>query len=376
MPGFYRLALTVLLAGGLLILLVLVVFQPPGKALPTQPIEEELSWLSLKEDRVFRELFALSMTLANLEKEKERLVEEMNMRRDELRELEEEIREQEGRHRRTVEGLAQVLRSYQRLGPASHLEILLEARDLADFLRRVNLLRDLAQGTEKLLRSIEESRTALAAEREKYEAKLAALAAKEREVAQAHAQALAVREKLEEQLRALAEERQYYQAQLLQMQQTWGELKPFFTETLKELAENIDWRKIPREALKTRLSLRGIYGTLSEDSLNSIIRNYPELSGVWFRFAPGQASLVLPESRLVLEGTFVVANDTAIRFQVTQGTFYGFPLDQETIGQLLPDRQLTIDFKPLIGRNVLRAVEIREKEVELFITPALWQNQQ
>lgn len=362
-------------AGVLLLILVLAAFQPPGAAGPSQPLEEELSWLSLQEDRVFQELFALSQALENLEREKERLVEEIEGMREELRQLDGEIRRQEERHRRTAAGLAQVLKSYQRLGPASYLEILLGAQDLGDFWRRVNLLRDLAQGTERLLRSIEGSRAALVAERERYEEKLAALAAKEVAVTEAQVQVLAVRAQMEAQLRALAEEREYYREQLVQMQQTWAELKPFFAGTLRELAENIDWGKIPQDALKTKLSLRGIYGTLAEDTVNEIIGAYPELSGVLFRFAPGQASLLLPESRLVLEGTFVIVRNTAIMFQVQGGTFYGLPLEEETIRQLLPDRQVTIDFKPLIGRNVLQAVEIRDREVELLITPAFLQNQ-
>ncbi|HHY61061.1 MAG TPA: hypothetical protein GX504_10615 [Clostridia bacterium] len=361
-------------AAGVLFFLVMALLSPLGAAGPTQPVEEELSWLSLQEDQVFQELFALSMTLANLEGEKERLAAEAEAMREELGRLDDEIRAQESRHERTVAGLAGALRSYQRLGPASYLEILLQARDLGDFWRRLNLLRDLAQGTQKLLRSIEESRAALVAEKEKYEEKLAALAAKEAEVAQAQAQAHAVRQKLEAQLRSLAEERAYYQDQLSQMQQTWEELKPFFAQTLEDLADRIDWSKMPRDALKTRLSLRGVYGTLTEDTVNDIIRGYPELAGVSFRFTPGEAFLVLPESRLVLEGTFVIVQDTAIMFQVKGGTFYGFPLAPETIGELLPEGRITMDFQPLIGGSVLRSVAIRDKEVELLIIPAFWSN--
>ncbi|NLC76742.1 MAG: hypothetical protein GX750_03875 [Clostridia bacterium] len=348
--------------------------QPAGQAQPFELIEAELSWLSLKEDEVFQELFSLSMTLDSLEREAETLARETVQIAGDLGQLDHNIRLQEQRHQRTVEGLEQVLKTYQKTGPASYLEILLEARDLKDFIRRVSFLQELAKNTRQLLQSIEEIKTELAGERERYHEKLAELTAKQEQVENARRKAVQVRKQMEEYLSALAQEREYYQEQLQGMQQTWGQLQPFFAKTLQELAEIIEWDRIPLDAMKTRVSLRGIHGSLAEDTFNEIIEEYPELAGVVFRFSPGQASLVLPESRLVLDGVFVIVDQTAIMFQVTKGTFYGFPLDKDSMNQLLQNNELVIDFKPLVGNNLLRSIEIREKEVELLITPFFLQN--
>lgn len=359
----------------LIIILTLAPFQPAGLADPFLPVEEELSWLSLKEDETFQELVALGITLENLEREAETLLNDMGQLRDEVDKLEKEIGLQEQRNQKTVQALAQVLKTYQRMGAASYVEIMLDAGDLRDFFRRINLIKELAKNTHQLLQSIEESQAELNQEKEIHLAKLAELTVKQEQVAQIRAQRMAVREQLAAYLSSLEKEKEYYQAQLVQMQQTWEHLKPFFAKTIQELAERIDWDKIPQDGVKTRISLRGIHGSLEEEAFNSIINEYPELAGVVFRFSPGQASLVLPESRLVLEGTFVIVDQSAIMFQVTKGTFYGFPLDQDTIDDLLDNHQLIIDFKPLIGNNILRSIEILDKKVELLITPALRQNQ-
>lgn len=363
------------LSFSLILIFALVTSQPAGHAEPFLAIEEELSSLSLREDKLFQELFTLSLTLDNLDREAETLIKEMEQITDEIKELEQEIGLQQRLNQRTIQGLEQVLKTYQRMGPASYLEILLDSEDLGDFLGRINLLRDLAGNTERLLESIEESKTVLIKEKERHDDKIAELAAKQEQLEQTRQQAMALRKQMEERLSSLAKEKEYYQEQLTGMQHTWEKLMPFFSKTIKELTEIIEWDKIPLDAMKTRVSLRGIHGTLGEATFNEIIAGYPELSGVVFRFSPGQASLVLPESRLVLDGVFVIEEKTAIMFQVTRGTFYDLPLDDNSINKLLQNNRLVIDFKPLIGNNVLRSIEIGENKVELLLIPAFLQNQ-
>lgn len=375
MSGFVVQKIVPVISFTVILLLALVFFQPAGLADPFLLIEDELSWLSLKEDEIFQELFTLSMTLDNLERETETLVKEIEQIEKEIRQLEREIGLQEQRHQQTVRALAQVLRTYQRMGPASYVEIILDSKDLSDFLGRINLVKVLAKNTRQLWQTIEENMAELNLEKEKHLAKLAELTAKQEEIAKIRAEAISVREQLAEYLLSLEQEKEFYREQLIQMQQTWEQLEPFFAKTIQELAETIDWDKIPQDGVETRISLRGIYGFLKEDTLNKIIGEYPELAGVEFRLTPGQASLILPDSRLALDGIFVIVDKSAISFQVTKGRFYGFPLGQNTIDSLLEDNQLVIDFKPLIGNNELRSIEIREQEVELLIVPVLRQNQ-
>ena len=375
MAGFSFQKMMLIFSFGLMLVFVLVSSQAAGQADPFLPIEEELSWLSLRENELFQELFTLTLMLDNLDREADRLGKDMDRIANEIKELENEIGLQQRRNQKTLQGLEQVLKTYQRMGPASYLEILLDSKDLGDFLSRINLLRDLAGNTQRLLQSIEESKTELVKEKEKHDEKMAELAAKQEQLEQTRQQSMVLRKQMEEHLSSLAKEKEFFQEQLTGMQHTWEKLMPFFSKTIKELTEIIEWDKIPLDALKTRVSLRGIHGTLEEDTFNEIIAGYPQLSGIVFRFSPGQASLVLPESRLVLDGVFVIEEKTAIMFQVTKGTFYDLPLDDNSINKLLQNNKLVIDFKPLIGNNVLRSIEIGEKKVELLIIPAFLQNQ-
>ena len=348
--------------------------EPAGQPKPFLQLEEELSLLSLQEDETFRELFSLSLALEHLEREQVELVWLMGKVRDEIRDLDQRIDGEEASRENTLQGLEQVLRSYQRIGAASFLEIILDSTSPRDFLRRINVLKDLARNTEQLLRAIGESKKRLLAEKEKQNDKLAELADKQRQMDQSRTQMILLRGKMKERLASLEKEREHYQEQLAQMQRVWQELKPFFAETIARLSKIIAQGGLPLDAVKTRISLRGIHGSLDEDKFNEIIAGPLGLPDVVFRFSPGQASLVLPENSLSLEGEFVIKERTAIMFQVHKGSFYGFPLDEDTIKELLLDNELVIDFKPLIGNNVLRSIEIGEGQVEMLIAPVIFGN--
>ncbi|HHX49836.1 MAG TPA: hypothetical protein GX711_00165, partial [Clostridia bacterium] len=312
--------------------------------------------------------------LDNLERENEQLSLEMEQMKDEIKDMEEKITVAETSHEKTLKGLEQVLQSYQRLGTVSYLEIILDSRSPGDFLRRINILKDLARNTEQLLNSIQESKSRLVVEKEKQNEKLAELADKQRQLEKSVEQVILLRGKMEERLASLEKEREYYQEQLVNMQQVWGKLKPFFSKTIADLSQIIAKGDLPLDAVKTSITLKGIQGSLDEETFNEIIAGHPGLPDVVFRFSEGQALLELPESSLLLEGNFVIREKTAIMYQVTKGAFYGFPLDDDTIKELFQDNQLVIDFKPLIGTNILRSIEIHDQKVELFIAPVLFRN--
>ena len=287
--------------------------EPAGQPKPFLQLEEELSLLSLQEDETFRELFSLSLALEHLEREQVELALEMEKIRDEIRDLDQRIAGEEASRENTLQGLEQVLRSYQRIGAASFLEIILDSTSPRDFLRRINVLKDLARNTEQLLRAIGESKKRLLAEKEKQNDKLAGWPISETDGSVSNTDDLAPRKN---ERAACLFGRGSYQEQLAQMQRVWQELKPFFAETIARLSKIIAQGGLPLDAVKTRISLRGIHGSLDEDKFNEIIAGPLGLPDVVFRFSPGQASLVLPENSLSLEGEFVIKERTAIMFQV------------------------------------------------------------
>ena len=53
--------------------------------------------------------------------------------------LEINIDKEEEKYNQNLIILEEILKSYQRMGPASYLEIILESKDISDFLRRINI---------------------------------------------------------------------------------------------------------------------------------------------------------------------------------------------------------------------------------------------
>ncbi|TAH59814.1 MAG: hypothetical protein EWM52_10270 [Methanosarcina mazei] len=85
-----------------------------------------------------------------MEKAEKELVLETEAIRKEIEDLEKAIAQEELVYEKKKESLKQVLKSYQRMGPGSFLEIILDSDSLSTFLQRMNILRDLARNTEML----------------------------------------------------------------------------------------------------------------------------------------------------------------------------------------------------------------------------------
>ena len=115
-----------------------------------------------------------------------------------------------------------------------------------------------------------------------------------------------------------------------------------------------------------------VKGTIDEKAFNKIIKGYSRLPAMEIRFHPGQVEMELPEKNLVLKGAFVIEKGQILRFEAKAGTFYGMPLEPAAITELFREGYFGINLKPvLIGRSVVRSVEMTEENLELDIMPML-----
>ncbi len=270
---------------------------------------------------------------------------------------------------RQKENLNQFLKTYQRMGPGSYLEIILQAEDLADFLRRLNILRDLTKNTGQLLDQIQVSREKQAAETSELAEKFSTIEDKQQKLKDALANEIQYKADLEKQLAGLAGDKENYLASLREMKEKWNELKPFFAATVKEFSRVLEEGIIPAGALKLNASFFSITGTLSEESINEIVARDPRLPQMTFSFYPGEARIGIPEKHLIVKGVFVIQDGHTLKFKPRSGSFYNLPLEESSLKELFREEDLGIECRSVLGGYALQSVEIRDGYLRFTIIP-------
>lgn len=343
-----------------------------GQGEPLPEIHEKLLDISLEERAVLEKLFALTQDIEEMEGEEISITQEIERITLEANKLEEMIMDEELNFERKREDLRVVLKSYQRRGPGTYLEIILNSSSLSEFLRRLNTLRDLTRNTGGILDDLDESKTIMESQRDKLTINLALLEEKQQDLREALRLKSLLKEELEEQLIALEDERELYQDYLDSIMLMWEQLKPIFMEVTGEFSRMIEGGNLPPEALETTILFLRIRGTINEEAFNSIITDNQKLPELRFSFKPGELEISLPSHKLALRGNFIILNGHLLRFQVNKGSFYGLPLDSSSIDELFKGGYLEINLKPLLDKNRISTIEVMDGYIEMIIIPSLF----
>ncbi|HYE83385.1 MAG TPA: hypothetical protein VEG39_14610 [Clostridia bacterium] len=358
-----------LMISGLAIALVFAVFSSGvinGQADPFSEIKEKMSGISEEEKENLQNLFTLTQEIESMELEEKKLAEEIKAMSREVESLEAAIARSELDYLKRKESLRQVLRSYQRMGPGSFIEIILNSDSLSAFLHRVNTLRDLTRNTGELLEQLKASGELLAKEKAGLSEKLVLLEEKQRQSKEALAKKVKLKVEMEEYLVSLKGEREHYQQYLADIGQVWNELKPLFAEAVKDFSRIIEEGSIPAAAVKISISFPDIKGAIEDRTINDIISEQSSLPPIVFAFHTDEVEISLPEKYLELSGIFVVKDGHALEFQAKEGSFYGMPLEPGSIEELFSEGDLVLDIKPLLGGNDIHALELKEGYLELI----------
>lgn len=345
--------------------------QQPG---PMKEMEQDYGMLLTEETEVIKKIFNLVIEMENIKKEKEDLVNEISFMNTKITHLNSNIDAQRIIYENTRSGLNQVFKSYQKFGSFSYLEIILQADSLSDFIRRLNTIKDMGRNTYSLLNTLHENKSNLEMEINNHQEMLKQLADAEAQLENSFRNVSKIKAKMENYLITLEDKRDHHLNKLYEMQLAWVEAKPFLLNSLKELSMVVNRGDIPLDALNTTITLRGIRGSLSHEIFNEIISQKSGHSNTVFKFLPRVAVLELKDKNLVLEGTFSIIDKSSIIFTVLGGTFYEFPLDNNSLNDLFQDTQLIMDFQALLGRNVLQSIEIKDGHIELMIIPSFLLN--
>lgn len=336
---------------------------------PSSKMQEKLKDISDEEKKVLQNLFALMNETKEMEEEEKGLTRDIEILNKEINGLETEITAEEKKYEEKLNVLRQVLQIYQRKGPGSYLEIILNSENLNMFLWRISTLQDLSRNTEKLLKSIEDSKGKLSEKKAEITQKFALIKNKQEQLKESLDKKLQLKKEMEKYIASLSQQKEHYLEQLSNLQQAWNKLKLLLYQSSDEFSRIIKDSDLPLDAVNMTFSFKGIEGVVDEKTFNRVISGNPHFSDISFSFHPGKAQISVPKMNLVLTGTFDILGGSTLRFMPEDGSFYGISLEPETIKELFKGGYLELDFKPLIGENKLTSVEIMEGSLKFMIKP-------
>ena len=249
-----------------------------------------------------QKLFAQEQKIEAIGKEEEGIARDIETLNRQIAVLQSSIAEEEIAYTQKKEDLKQLLQSYQRMGPGSYLEIILESNDLTDFLRRLNILRDITSNTGKLIEQLQSSKEKQAADKTKLTGELTSLKGKQVQFDESLAKEKQLKKDLEDYLASLSAERENYQRYLTDLQNKWDELKPLFSNAVKEFSSLIEEGKLPPDSFKLTFNFLSIKGSITDKALNEIIAGDPGFPQLLFSFEQGNVEMRMPDKNLVLDG--------------------------------------------------------------------------
>lgn len=336
---------------------------------PFSQLKEKMAEISEEERAVIENLFTLVQEIEEMERQEAEYNQNIEKVKNEIESLQAILVNEKATYEKKTENLKQLLRSYQRMGPGSYLEIILDSDSLVTLLRRINVLRDITRNTGVILDQLEASRKNQLDQKAKLIEKLDLMEVRKKQFVELVKNKKKLKETKEEYLASLGKDRVYYQEYLDNVVLMWDELKFLFSETMKELSNIITKGDLPSDGLKITYSFFNVKGSLNEKTLNDIIAEHEQLPKMEFKFYPGKVEMKVPEKNLVLTGTFVILEGDTLKFKVNEGSFYGLPLEAGAIEELFRGDYLVLNLKPLLGSFVLNSIEIQDKHLELLVVP-------
>jgi peptidoglycan hydrolase CwlO-like protein len=347
-----------------------------GEIAPIEDTREQIENISNEELQVLEKLFLISKEIESLEAEEVRINTEIISLKEQITELESSIEETKQDYDTKLTVMEQVLVYYQRGGPATYLEILLNAESFGEFLKSLNVIKDISHNISDLLTSLEEGRRLLEEEKQQLNGKLTELTTKQEELAINRLEREEAHQELESYLSGLEENRNYYEEQLQNLQLLWEDCRNLFSIIVAETTRIIGEGHFLAEDLNLGMGLFTIPGYIEDNKFNSVLKDNSNMTETIFRFEEGNVVLEVPELKLVLQGNFVIAGDSAIEYQVSSGTFYELPIDELSLQALFEEGALIIDFSAISGD--IDIVDFNLQEVESqegrlsFVIKLLW----
>ncbi len=328
-----------------LAMILLVPSHAAGEVATITELKEKLENISEEEKAVLTELFAIEQDISTLEADEKKLAAEIERLQESIRKLTASIEEKQRSYDKQLDILKQVLVNYQRRGPASYLEIILQAKDLSSFIKSLNILKDISHNTNELLTELKEGKTELEEKKSSLEAENTLLGQKLDKLAEDLKMKQQLQKQMEDYLTALQQDSDTYSKQLELVAGMWEDCTRLFPEISEEIKEIIEAGYLTLEDLHIRLGFFNMSGYIDEETFNKVLADNSKLTQTIFKFEDGRVVIDVPQERLLLRGNFIITGKSAVSFVADEGYFYDLPLEQTSIDELFVNEGLTIDFE-------------------------------
>lgn len=267
----------------------------------------------------------------------------------------------------TKESLKSVLIARQKMGSVSLFQMVFESKNLSDLLDRLNLIKDLVRNSDALLEKLEVQEEVFTKEKMALE-----MMYKETELQKSELQnELMVlnsrKAELESFLESLSTEKSTYELYLSSIDEVWTSIKPMFLKSVTELNRIIERSEFPEDTVRVSFSFLSARGVLQEERFNQVLSEKQSLPTMIFDFQMEQVILEMPDYQLKLIGNFILMDPKTVVFNVSDGLFYGLPMNSNALDDLFGDVHFTFDLGALLGKNEIKEIIHEENQLILSI---------
>jgi peptidoglycan hydrolase CwlO-like protein len=340
--------------------LIFVPFKVYGEVAPITDVEDKLENITSEEMKVLQQLFTLSQEITGLEKQEGEINADIDELEVKISDLDKDIDEKQKDYDLQLGLLEQVLVNYQRNGPASYLEILLSADNLSTFLKSLNIMKDISHNVNQLLTTLQDGKKVLEEERNQLKNTTALLEQKKVDLVSTITEKEKVQIEQQDYLLSLQSDKAFYQEQLDNLTQRWEDCRLLFPSISDEISSIIGAGYFTLEDLNLDSSVLSMTGYIADDTFNRILTEHSTVTQTSFRFEEDQVVIEVPEEHLILKGNFIISGESAIQYEVTEGTFYDMPLEAASIDELFENGPLLIDFDAITGDMIIIDFELND----------------
>lgn len=358
-------------------ILILLIILPIGLLSYSQPLdnplpENTLLELSEEEKIILEELFLVLQDIMEMEEIEKGLSLSIDNLEVDIDKIQNNIEKETNIYKKNLEIMENVLKSYQRNGSTSFIELIISSNSLKVLLKRINAIRDISRNTENLLEQIDENKQKLIDEKKNLNSTLDLSKIRQRELKEALDKKFALKDDLERRLESLKEEQSKYEDYLGKLETSFQSIKPIFTDTINTFVDMIENGYLPEDVINISFSFPLIKGIINEDNLRDVLESYSFPTAFDLVFLNDKIELYIPDLNLYIYGDFEIMDSHTIQLKVEGGKYMGLLLEKKSIEELFKNGALIMNFAKILEKNKIKSVEIKEKRLELFITPVLF----
>jgi peptidoglycan hydrolase CwlO-like protein len=335
-------------------------------------INTTISQLSEEEIQILESLFLIQQEVRELEIKQERTELEIEDLEKKIGNIEDEISGLEQSYDNNLDVMEDVLKSYQRKGPLSNLQLILSSDSLSTLIKRINSIRDLSRNTNELLVTLENEKEELVSIKLELDETLEIIQERRVQLLKTIEDKTATIQRLQDSLQNLQEEKERYEGYLSGLNDSWDQVKPIFLQTIQGITDTVESGQLPESMLNVRISLTGISGRIFDEELNDELskKDYPTPAKLLFH--EDHVRLVMPDLNLNIRGNLIILDNTTLRFEITDGEYMGLALEESAVMDLFDFGYLDLKFEKLLGNNTIRSIDLQDGYMDLQIRPSLF----